>query len=323
MDKSNNRQGEPWFGLHILVYSDTDVENLIQELSALSQLGINVIIIEVNYHFAFEAHPELRADTVISKDSARKLTEACNELGITMIPQFQCLGHQSWSEHTFPLLQKYPYFDETPGQYPANEGIYCRSWCPQNPKVNAIIFSLLDEIIQRSRTSMFHIGMDEVFLIGSDYCSYCRGQNPAHLFKKGVLDLYGHLVKRRSQKLLMWGDRLLNSNTTGYGKWEASENNTHYAIDMIPNDIIICDWHYSLREDYPSIPIFLSKGFEVIACGWDDIQASQAFFDYAFQQKAHNQHMLGYLCTTWGKAKPGALTDFSVLRHLASKYISR
>ena len=47
---------------------------------------------------------------------------------------------------TFPLLTKYPELDETPQVPPDNPDIYCRSWCPSNPKTNAIVFPLLDEI---------------------------------------------------------------------------------------------------------------------------------------------------------------------------------
>ena len=40
-------------------------------------------------------------------------------------------------------------------------------------------------------------------------------------------------------------------------------NNTHRAIDMIPKDIMICDWKY---EDAPPTPAYFAiKGFNVLA----------------------------------------------------------
>ena len=48
--------------------------------------------------------------------------------------------------------------------------------------------------------------------------------------------------------------------------WEASMNNTHRAIDMIPKEVVICDWHYE-RAD-PTAAYFAIKGFQVITCPW-------------------------------------------------------
>ena len=48
--------------------------------------------------------------------------------------------------------------------------------------------------------------------------------------------------------------------TTGIGMWEASMNNTHRAVDLIPKDVVIADWHYE-RAD-PTAPYFAVKGFK-------------------------------------------------------------
>jgi len=58
----------------------------------------------------------------------------------------------------------------------------------------------------------------------------------------------------------MWGDRLIDGKKYDFGEWEASTNGTAAAIDLIPKDIIVCPWHYELRSDYPSIPMFIEKG---------------------------------------------------------------
>src|SRR5260370_1264356 len=83
--------------------------------------------------------------------------------------------------------------------------IYCRSWCPLHPKVNEIVFPLLDEIIDAFQADAFHVGMDEVFLIGSDDCPRCKGKDPAELFAKAVNDLHDHLVRGKKLTMLMWG----------------------------------------------------------------------------------------------------------------------
>ena len=62
-------------------------------------------------------------------------------------------------------------------------------------------------------------------------------------------------------------DRLLDGKTTGIGMWEASMNNTHRAIDLIPKDVVIADWHYE-RPD-PTAVLFAMKGFDVVTCSWN------------------------------------------------------
>jgi hypothetical protein len=87
--------------------------------------------------------------------------------------------------------------------------------------------------------------MDEVFLIGSKHCPRCKGLDKAYLFARAVNDCYTHLVNERGVEMLIWGDRLLDGATTGYGEWEAAMNGTQSAVDLIPKDIIQVDWHYT------------------------------------------------------------------------------
>ena len=101
--------------------------------------------------------------------------------------------------------------------------------------------------------------------------------------------------------MLMWGDRLLDSKALGYSEWEASRNDTQGAIELIPKDIIVCDWHYEKRAEYPSVPLLLERGFRVWPSGWQPLEAARALSEYVRQEK--NPRMLGYLCTTWGKVK--------------------
>lgn len=65
---------------------------------------------------------------------------------------------------------------------------------------------------------------------------------------------------------MIWGDRLIDGKTTGIGAWEASMNNTYRAIDMIPKDVFICDWHYERPEQ--TAVYFAMKGFNVATCPW-------------------------------------------------------
>ena len=89
------------------------------------------------------------------------------------------------------------------------------------------------------------------------------GRDPAELFAGEVRRIRDHLAGRGAE-LWIWGDRLLDGATTGLGMWEASMNNTHRAVDLIPRDVVICDWHYE-RPDATAVS-FAMKGFEVLSC---------------------------------------------------------
>ena len=292
-----------WRGLHLIHYqSDAALKGLEQRVPALAKMGVNVLILEVNYGFTYESHPELRmGSSPITRDGARSLVQTCRAQGIRLIPQFSCFGHQSWAKQTFSLLTTYPELDLTPGAFPENEGIYCREWDPYKPKVYEIVFPMLDELIEAFEADAMHVGMDEIFLIGSEHAPSTRDKDPAEVFAKAVNDIHAHLVKQRGVTMLMWADRFIDAQVFKYGKWEASMNGTAPALDKVPKDIVMCDWHYEARESYPSVPMFLEKGFRVLPAGWKKVDATKTLIQYS-RARAH-PNMLGHLFTTWSGPK--------------------
>jgi hypothetical protein len=62
---------------------------------------------------------------------------------------------------------------------------------------------------------------------------------------------------------------------------------------------------------YPSIPMFVEKGFRVFPAGWRKLDASKALIEY--EQKQRSPKVLGHLFTTWGSARKDALTEFPPL----------
>jgi hypothetical protein len=306
------KQPDRWRALHLLVFkTDKDLDILSHQIPKLAQMGVNVLILEIDYNFQFQSHPELRqSKDPITSAGAREFAAICRKNGIRLVPGFQALGHQSWKSNTFPLLKVYPQLDLTPGAFPENKGIYCREWDPLNPEVNKIVFPLMDEIVDAFQADALHVGMDEVFLLGSDKSPSTKSQNPAKVFAKAVNDLHQHLVKERKIEMLMWADRLFDAKKYQWGKWEASDVGTAAAVDLIPKDIILCPWHYELKEAYPSIPLFLEKGFRVLPASWKKLDASKALIQYG--QKFNTPNMLGHLFTTWG-GKKDAVTEYPPL----------
>ena len=216
----------------------------------LAPRKVTHLLLRVDYNYQYKSHPELSDSIALSFSDVKALVNECNADHIQIIPQINLLGHQSWASHTTALLTKYPQFDETPQvqmpekyKWPNADGLYCKSYCPLHPEVHSIVFDVIDEVCDAFEAKAFHAGMDEVFYIGEDKCPRCGGKDKAELFAGEVRTIWDHLQLKK-RELWIWGDRLIDGKSTGMGMWEASMNNTYRAIDMIPKDVVICDWHY-------------------------------------------------------------------------------
>ncbi|MBL0740432.1 family 20 glycosylhydrolase [Chryseolinea lacunae] len=278
----------------------------------LAPRQVNVLILRVDFNYQFEQHPELRDSAALSKADVKKLVKASKDHGIRLIPQINLLGHQSWAGTVYNLLRVYPQFDETPHvkmpakyAWPNADGLYCKSYCPLHPDVHAVVFSMMDEICDAFESTAFHAGMDEVFYLGDDKCPRCGGRDKAELYAGEVRTLRDHLHEK-NRELWIWGDRLLEGKITGLGMWEASHNNTHRAIDLIPKDVMICDWHYE-RPDKTAV-IFANKGFKVATCPWRNttVGAAQVADMAAFRRDATpevKENYQGIIQTVWSDAE--------------------
>jgi hypothetical protein len=283
-------------GIHVMGGGKRALPALRQLVGEVApSLGFNWVIVEVNGHFAYRSHPEAAEREAMTAGDAAELAGMARTNGIRLVPMYNCLGHQSWRENAAALLRSHPEFSEGPDIDPKSEGFYCMSWCPNHPEVNPLVFDLFDELLDAFQAQAFHVGMDEVFIIG--HCPRCRGKSNGELFAKSVNDLHSHLVGRRGVEMQMWGDRLLDGKATGYGLWEGSENGTHEAVDLVPKDIVMCDWHYEAMEDFPSVRFFQQKGFRVWPAGWNKEASIRRFIEVA--RRDATPKMLGYMATTW------------------------
>ncbi|MHB8207183.1 family 20 glycosylhydrolase [Mucilaginibacter sp.] len=239
----------------------------------LAPRKVNTLILRVDYNYQFKSHPELRDSAALSESDARKILEACRKNNINIIPEINLLGHQSRAAKTGMLLKAYPEFNETPWikmpataadyKWPNADNLYCLSYCPLYPGVHKIIFDLVDEIMDVFEAKAFHAGMDEVFYLGEDKCPRCAGRDKAVLFANEVQTIRDHLAEK-NRELWIWGDRLLDGRAAGIGEWAGSYNDTYRAIDMIPKDVVICDWQY--EQDNQTPVYFAIKGFRVVTC---------------------------------------------------------
>jgi hypothetical protein len=100
---------------------------------------------------------------------------------------------------------------------------------------------------------------------------------------------------------------LIDGKTTGMGEWEASYNSTYRAVDMIPKDLIICDWHYERPDQTPVY--FAMKGLNVVTCpyrvpGNSVLQAQDMVKFRKYATPEMKEHYMGMVQTVWSGARP-------------------
>jgi hypothetical protein len=268
---------------------------------ALPKEGVNVLVMEFDYRYQYTSHPEVAEANSLSAEQVGQIVAACRDAGVRLIPLINLLGHQSWAGQTFGLLRAHPEFDETRDKYPGNKGIYCRSYCPLAAGLHNVVFDLIDELASACQADAVHLGMDEVFLLGEDDCPNCHGKNKAELFAQEVRTLHDHLASTH-REMWMWGDRFIDGEVTGLGKWEASQNGTAPAINSVPKDIVICDWHYDTAV--PTAAYFAIQGFRVVSAPYQmpDVALDELEMIRKTRSDATDAikaRTLGVLQTTW------------------------
>ena len=277
----------------------------------LAPRHVNTLILRVDYNYQYESRPELRDSIALSKRDVKKMVDVCKKNNIRIIPQINLFGHQSWHGSVGNLLKAYPEFDETPlvelpeeYEWPNADGLYCKSYCPLHPEVHDVVFDVVDEICDVFETDAFHAGMDEVFYIGEKQCPRCSGRDKAELFAGEVWTIRNHLAEK-DRELWIWGDRLIDGKTTGIGEWEGSYNNTWRAVDMIPKDVMICDWHYERPDKTPVY--FAMKGLRVVTCPWRNPESAVLQTQDMVDFREHStpvmkERFMGMVQTIWSGA---------------------
>jgi hypothetical protein len=290
---------------------------LVTTLPALAAAGANTVVVEVNYSFEFQAHPELRNRKFIRRDTAHALAAAARNCEVRLIPEFNCLGHQTFGGRISPLLRVHPEFNETPSLSLTNTNVYCLEWCPQAPGLPEIIFSLIDDLAGAFEADAFHVGMDEVYLLGAGECPRCRGANPAKLYAAQVNALHAHIVGEKKLRMLMWADRVIGPKLQGYCRFDTPHNDMSAALALIPRDIVMCDWHYEWKTNYPSIGLLAGNGFRVWPAGFLPLKAVEQLRDYSL---AHRPQVMGYLATTWNETDVAHSPDWPPIKDILPRW---
>lgn len=304
----------PWKNRGIVLTAPMirDVDTVCSFIESYLAQKVDLLVLQMRYRYRFTSHPECMGCEPLSQEDVKKIVRVCKNNGIRLIPKMNLIGHQS-GVHRIPsdgilhgcsgcgltdpdgLLLAYPQFDETPDD---EKVFYSRTLCLSHPDTKPILYDLIDEYLDVFEADGIHIGCDEAFAIG--LCPRCKGKDPAVLFADWVNAIGDH-TRGRNAELFIWSDRLIDGKATKYGDFEASQNGTHPAIDLVNKKTVICDWKYESRNGfdpaYPSVDLFADKGFEMFISPWNNAENAKRFIEYA---AAHDRgHIRGVLATTW------------------------
>ncbi len=287
-------------GIHLCIFPETPLWDIEKQLRIAAYHKFNYAVIEPWGVFPFESHPEfVWKDKQLDKAELKRLVSLGKELGITLIPQFNLLGHASASR---AVTGKHAVLSYDPKLQPLFEPEGW-SWCLTNPETRKIQTDLVLELYEFfDCPEYFHIGCDEADNIAT--CRDCRRKELKALVKEHIC--YFHdLFAGRNARLIMWHDMLI---TKGDPRWKGytacglPEHQLGELYKELPRDIIIADWQYrdpdTLPEDadpeWPVAKFFQEADFEVLVCPWLNWQGIAGQVKMAAGRK-----LAGMLETTW------------------------
>lgn len=212
----------------------------------------------------------------LSKQELKEIVNYAKENGLEVIPELRLLSHQEYffgDSHPELMFNKYTY-------NPLNKNVY------------KYVFAAIDEVVELTGASKFHIGHDEVVGKG-------KSKLPADLFLKDVIILNNYLNSKNIETW-MWGDMLISTEQYPMLKKAGGVHGNKSYTDLLyklPKNITICDWHYRGQEkNFLSTYDFAKAGFKVYGATWQNKEIIRNFSTYVTTMP---ENVEGMIATTW------------------------
>ncbi|GBC95366.1 Beta-hexosaminidase [bacterium HR16] len=251
-----------------------------------SHLKLNSLVLESEYT-RWDSAPEIAVDFSMDKRDLQQVIAFARRYQMEVIPLVQSMGHSEWI------------FRNGQNRDIAEDPENPRAYCPLNPRTYEFIDAIYDEAISLFQPRFFHIGHDEVAMFGRfPYHEQCKQRGLTQLFVDDVLHHYNRF-KQRHIRTMMWGDMLLHrTESADSAAFAESPEEAQRRREMLPKEIIICDWHYQPRppEEFvqKNLRVLQEAGFEVIATTW-----YTPMNIYNLAKAAQQAGILGLLQSTW------------------------
>lgn len=206
-------------GFHIdLRIQQKSAEQLKAQLTSLSEMGYNTVIIEWEATFPFKKHPGIQNAYAYTQAEIKDIHSHAQKCKIDLISQQQTLGHLEY------VLMNDRYERVREDRYNLSQ------ICPQRKDSLVLIKDLLKEMCDATTSKYLHIGGDEARLLGHcKSCSkYCRDKSIEELFGNYTTKVCEYVIELGKIPVI-WADMVLQHPE---------------CIDHLPQNTILVDWNY-------------------------------------------------------------------------------
>lgn len=280
-------------GIHLCIFPETTLVEFEKKLRLAAYHKYNYAVVECWGNFPFESHPWLcLKDKHFERAELKRIIQMGRQLGITLVPQFNILGHAGYSR---ACSGKHATLDAHP-EYQTLYEPDGWTWCLSNPKTRQVLTDVVLELYEFfDAPPYFHLGCDEAHNIAT--CIICRENDLAKLVHDHIMHFYDLLFDKA--QVIIWHDMLLNhedSRWQGYRAYGVAANGLGTLYQRLPKDIIIADWQYNAPENamWPTTHFFHKAGFPVVVCPWTETKAI-----LELGKLGAKLHTKGMLETTW------------------------
>ena len=231
---------------------------------------------------------------VLSQDTVRELVEYCRRRFLEVIPEQPSLSHCDF------FLTRHPELAERA------EDPYPDTYCPANPASYDLLFDTFEEIIDVFEPRTINIGHDEYYSIA--LCDKCKDKPAPEIFADDVKKIYDWLAERGIETM-MWSEKLLEAYFKDGQPIGGSEKPhtpaTYPAIDLVPTDIQMLHWYWSIDRDYELE--YVKRGMPVI---YGNFRAA-GFPDW--KERLAHDGVRGAIISNWGATDKDTLQRNNIL----------
>ena len=266
-------------------------EDMLQDMLARSAAaGYNAVGLYLEHRFAYASAPFAAGPGCLTPAVVRRLDATFRQRGLRLIPFLNTLGHMEG----FIRAEGGQWLAEGPAG-PGGAQI-----CATRPECARFAQDLVADALEAFDDEWVHLGGDETRQLGQ--CPRCAAR-VARVGTAGLYaDYFGRLcrwVLERGRRPCLWGDMLIEHPG---------------ALDAIPRQTVIFDWHYESRPR-ETTRMFRRRGFDVVCCpavrsfdaAWCFLAQTQQNID-EHAEDARKLGALGVLVTSW---------EFSFFSHCA------
>lgn len=341
-----NRPVCPVRGLKLYLPTRDGIAYFKRFVDMLCRFQYNAVMLEVGGAMAYERHPEINEGWVrycaemreysgktiriqeqtfpwyknsmhvengggsfLTQGEVRELVRYCKARFMDVIPEVPSLSHCDY------LLINHPEIAER------KNDPYPDTYCPSDERSYALLFDVLDEVLDVFEPKTVHVGHDEYYSIG--LCERCKGKAAETLYADDLSRIHGYLAEK-GVRTMIWCEKLIDAKDTSGKPWGGAERPmvshvtgepfgetippTYKAIDLVPRDVHMLHWYWQIDAAYDRL--FLDRGMRLVYGNFD----GPSFLNWKERLDAG---ALGGIISNWSETAEGNLQRNGILFSMA------